>query len=226
MALRQAIPAIMAAALCAVPARCRAQAAPAPAAQATPPSPAPGEYSVRDTAAAARQPARPRPAPGPWLPMRIAYSDDADPALSDVEAAWKATKPSPWPRSSQGTSFLYQVYQTDKVRATVMIGMTPDCIHLGTRPPPRESVVTACPARTYVVSTDRPPRVARTWGCFEYNGQSAPGSPTDPRTNSDYSQFDPEAGTIVVLAIKRGRPVAKCDAHVDLAAPADDKDRE
>jgi hypothetical protein len=182
-----------------------------------------GEYSLKDETDRALSTGQTGPAapnPQPWLPMKMAYSDDTSAEMSEIVAAWKETKPAAYPKGGQGQSFIYQLYATETERAIVMIGMTPDCrFPLDPKAPAKGSRITYCPVRTFVVYRDRPPRIVRQWGCFEFNGQSPPGSATDPRYNADYTQLDTATKTVTIYTIKDGKPLPGCKAEINIAAP-------
>ena len=182
------------------------------------------EYSLRATTGEAIHP-RPQervrsiqPAPS-WVQMKLLYTDQVPTGLQDVVDAWTMTKPEYYPGAGHGAAVLYQVYTTPDIRVTVMIGLSPKCrAPLSTQV--KGSRVTSCPVNTFVQSRDSRPRLSEyRMGCFQWNGQAAPGSPTDPRLNSDYTLFDDVKQTLTVTAIKNGEPWGHCEVVLDLSPP-------
>ena len=185
--------------------------------------PAPGEFSLRDETNRILDPDSPPPGQSApviqprsgWIPMKLLFTDQPPPGTEEVMTAWAATRPNYHKGTEGRAALLYQVYASETEKAIVMIGKTANCIP-GTVAAPG-SVITLCPIETWVVTnTTRPHLLPRRLGCFQWNGQAAPGSKLDPQYNANYTRYNPTAHTIDVYTIKNARPWARCQKTLDL----------
>lgn len=161
-------------------------------------------------------------APTDWTPMRLTSASDPAAGSEEVLAAWKSTRPRHFPNTGGSEPVLYQGYETPAGRAVVMIGYSPDCL-VAPRPASGRTELSRCPARVVVTGTDGERRWLSAPACFQWNGQGAPGSANDPRTNANYTRYDPARNAVSLVSVAGGRIVDQCSGELalaDAAAPA------
>ncbi len=193
-----------------------------------PPTPGPGEYSLKGETGEVLHPKAPTQQgigldtelPTGWIRMKLLYTDQPPPGTEPVLQAWARTKPQSF-QANHGTAVLYQVYEQDDRRIIALIGLSPACMmkNFVTLP---GSKLTGCPAYASITYRERPPKLIAMRSCFQWNGQAPPGSPLDPRKNSDYTLYDPTKQTLSIWAIKAGEPVLACKAEFDLSDHTED----
>ncbi len=174
--------------------------------------------ALGDTTAKPSKPTGP-PIPVPptvWQQMNMMYTDSPTLDNQDIPPIWQHDH-GQWPSGEpKATALLYQKYEYGAETILVMIGVDDECEFPGTAAFTKGSVVARCDVFIDLNSPVTGKRLFKKRGCFEWNGQAAPGSATDPRTNSDYSEFDAVAQTIDLLTIKNAKPMNSCSVNVAL----------